>query len=505
MLRYPIGLQDFKGLIEDGYVYIDKTEHIYQLLQGKYYFFSRPRRFGKSLLLSTIDYIFQAKKELFEGLWIENKIEWKEFPIIRLDFSPMNYRDLGLEEALHREVLRNADKYAISLKQGDSKDLFRELILELSKIEKVVILIDEYDKPIIDYLEPDQLHEAKKNRDIMKNFYGVLKNLDGHIRFLFITGVSKFSKVSIFSDLNHLLDITVHPKYGTLVGYTQTEMENYFGQVITQIAKNQELSYENLKQQIKEWYNGYSWLGEKVYNPFSVLCYLSSERIANYWFETGTPTFLVKMINKEFEYNFEEIFADDKILSNFQIENIYPPTLLFQTGYLTIQRQDDIGSYILSYPNREVKQSLIVHLLGDYTNLPHINATTKRLKIAFEEHNFEFFQEQINILFSKIPYQLFEANQEKYYHAVIFLIFQLLGYHIENEVSTSKGRIDSVIFTKETIYILEFKINDSSENAIRQIREKEYFKKYLDRNKPIFLVGIALKNKEVENMIVEKL
>ena len=504
MLRYPIGLQDFKGLIEDGYVYIDKTEHIYQLLQGKYYFFSRPRRFGKSLLLSTIDYIFQAKKELFKGLWIENKIEWKEYPIIRLDFSAMDYKNLSLEETLFRRLRETAQRYAIVIEDTVLKEYFRKLILELSKIERVVILIDEYDKPIIDYLEPDQIPEAQKNRNIMKNFYGVLKNLDGHIRFLFITGISKFSKVSIFSDLNHLEDLTVKPYSATLVGYTQSELEYYFGKRIEELAQNQGLSYEELLQSIKKWYNGYSWLGEKVYNPFSVLNFVKSGQLMNFWFETGTPTFLVKLINKEFAYNFEKVKADDMILSNFNIENIYPLTLLFQTGYLTIQ--EVIGrKYILSYPNLEVKYSLIEHLLLDYTNITHLNGTAMEIQDAFEEQNFELFQDQINILFSKIPYQIFEANQEKYYHAVIFLIFQLLGYYIESEVSTSKGRIDSVIFTTENIYILEFKINDSAENAIRQIREKEYFKKYLDRNKPIFLVGIALKNKEVENMIVEKL
>jgi len=504
MLRYPIGLQDFKGLIEDGYVYIDKTEHIYQLLQGKYYFFSRPRRFGKSLLLSTIDYIFQAKKELFKGLWIEDKIEWKEYPIIRLDFSPMNYRDLGLENELLRSLRRIAKKYNLEIDFDSSKVFFENLILELSKIEKVVILIDEYDKPIIDYLEPDQLHEAKKNRSIMKNFYGVLKNLDSHIRFLFITGVSKFSKVSIFSDLNHLEDLTVKPYSATLVGYTQSELEHYFGKRIEEIAQNQGLSYEELLQSIKKWYNGYSWLGEKVYNPFSVLNFVKSGQLMNFWFETGTPTFLVKILNKNFEYNFEEVEANDTILSNFDIENIYPLTLLFQTGYLTIKKHTG-RFYVLSYPNLEVKYSLLENILTDYTKLPNTSATAYRIRQSFDTHNFELFQEQINILFSKIPYQLFEANQEKYYHAIIFMILHLLGYDIECEISTSKGRIDAVIITEKSVYILEFKINDSSENAIRQIREKEYFKKYLDRNKPVFLVGIALKDKEIETMIVENL
>jgi len=505
MLRYPIGIQDFEKLRLNNFIYIDKTPQIFELLQGAgYYFFSRPRRFGKSLLLSTLNYIFEGKKKLFKDLWIENKIEWKEHPIIRLDFSAMNYRDLGLESEILDRLKEIAKKYGIKIKARSAKKYFHELILALSKTEKVVILIDEYDKPIIDYLEPEQIQTAKEHRDIMKNFYGVLKNLDAHIRFLFITGVSKFSKVSIFSDLNHLEDLTIKPYSATLVGYTQSELESYFGERIKEIAQNQGLSYENLLQEIKSWYNGYSWLGEKVYNPFSVLNYLKSEQIMNFWFETGTPTFLVKLINKEFQFNFESVEADDRILSNFNIENIYPLTLLFQTGYLTIEKQVDLGIYQLKYPNREVKQSLTVHLLGDYTDLPNINSTARNIKDAFEKHDFELFQEQINVLFSKIPYQIFEAKQEKYYHAVIFLIFQLMGYYVENEVSTSKGRIDSVVFSKTNIYVLEFKINNSAESAISQIREKEYYKKYLDREKPIFLVGISLKNKEVEAILVEK-
>ena len=504
MLRYPIGLQDFEKLRINNFIYIDKTPQIFELLQGAgYYFFSRPRRFGKSLLLSTLNYIFEGKKELFKDLWIENKIEWKEHPIIRLDFSAMNYRDLSLESEILDRLKKVAKKYGVKITARSAKKYFHELILALSKNEKVVILIDEYDKPIIDYLEPEQIPTAKENRDIMKNFYGVLKNLDGHIRFLFITGVSKFSKVSIFSDLNHLLDITIHPKFGTIVGYTQSEVEHYFGEKIKEIAQNQGLSYEELLLKIKEWYNGYSWLAEKVYNPFSVLCYLSSENLINHWFETGTPTFLVKIINKNFQYNFEKINADDRMLSNFLLDDIQALPLLFQTGYLTIDKKiEDL--FVLSYPNKEVKQSLTKHLLYDYTSETATSFVAMSIRDAFEKHDFELFQEQINVLFSKIPYQIFDANQEKYYHAIIFLIFQLLGYYVENEVSTSKGRIDSVIFSKTNIYVLDFKINDSAESAISQIKEKEYYKKYLDRNKPIFLVGISLKNKEVEAILVEK-
>ena len=505
MLRYPIGIQDFEKLRLNDFIYIDKTQQIFELLEGAgYYFFSRPRRFGKSLLLSTLNYIFEGKKELFKDLWIENKIDWKSYPIIRLDFSAMNYRDLGLHESLFRRLRDIAKKYQLQIEDNSLKDFFEKLILELSKTEKVVILIDEYDKPIVDYLEPEQIPTAKENRDILKNFYGVLKNLDGHIRFLFITGVSKFSKVSIFSDLNHLEDLTIDSSFATIVGYTQSELEKYFGQRIVQLAHNQGFSYEDLLQKIKEWYNGYSWLGEKVYNPFSVLRFMKNGHLMNYWFETGTPTFLVKLINKEFQYNFEKVKADDRMLSNFQLEDIQTLPLLFQTGYLTIQEKID-RKYILSYPNLEVKYSLLEHLLGEHTKLNSVNAVADDLKEAFEQQDFELFQEQINVLFSKIPYQIFEANQEKYYHAIIFLIFQILGYYVENEVSTSKGRIDSVVFSKENIYILEFKINDSAQNALKQIREKEYFKKYLDKNKPIFLVGIALKNKEIENILLEKL
>ncbi|NJO66024.1 MAG: AAA family ATPase, partial [Richelia sp. RM2_1_2] len=262
-----------------------------------------------------------------------------QHPIIHLSFAVMDYKNLDLEQEIKRYLRLNAQKYAIQLQDDIPKFMFQQLILELSKIEKVVVLIDEYDKPIIDYLEPEQISTAQKHRDILKNFYGILKDSDKYIRFLFITGVSKFSRVSIFSDLNHLLDISLHPKFATLTGYTQKEMESYFSEPIREIAQNQRVSYNDLMEQIRLWYNGYSWLGEKVYNPFSVLCYLSSGQLSNYWFETGSPTFLIKILRKEMEFDFEEVEANEFMMNSYQIENLHPITLLFQTGYLTIQEK----------------------------------------------------------------------------------------------------------------------------------------------------------------------
>ncbi len=504
MQRYPIGIQDFESLREDGYVYIDKTEQIYKLLDGKYYFLSRPRRFGKSLLINTLDAIFSGKKHLFEGLWIEDKIEWKTYPIIRLSFAIMDYKNLGLEHQIIASLQKNAQKYKLNIDLNSPKAAFIDLIEKLSQIDKVVILIDEYDKPLIDYLEPDQIPTAQKHRDILKNFYGTLKDSDKYIRFVFITGVSKFSKVSIFSDLNHLEDLTINPLSATLVGYTQSELEKYFGQEIKQMAEKEGLSYAEMLEKIRLWYNGYSWQGEKVYNPFSILRFVKSADFMNFWFETGSPNFLIQILNRDFDYNFEDIEADDRILGSFQLENLNPITLLFQTGYLTIKEK--IGrDYVLTYPNKEVKYSLLENLLGDYTQLPNLSATAKRVHKAFETQNWEMLKEQINILFSKIPNQIFDAHQEKYYHAIIFMIFQLLDYQIQAEVSTSKGRIDVVVSTTKNIFIVEFKLNESAEKAILQIREKEYYKPYLEKERNIILVGISLENKEVQGILVENL
>jgi len=504
MQKLPLGIQDFEKIRQEDFLYVDKTAEIYHILGGSYFFLSRPRRFGKSLLINTLKEIFLGKKHLFEGLWIEDKISWEKHPVIHLDSLLMDYKTLGLEHQLCARLEDNAQNYNLTLKSTSAKEKFRELIISLAQKNRVVILMDEYDKPLVDYLDEGELHIAKENQAILKNFYGVLKGLDKYIRFVFLTGVSKFSRTSIFSELNHLTDLTLHPKAEKLVGYTQTELEHYFDKNITQIAVNQNITKEKLLKKIKKWYNGYSWLGKKIYNPFSVLSFLSQEQFRNFWFETGSPTFLMKVLRQDLTYNFERVRADDTILMTFQLENLHPISLLFQTGYLTIQAQKGM-TYTLTYPNQEVKKSLTEHLLYDYTRISSANGVAMDIAEAFENQDFDLLKKILNSLIAKIPYSIFEQNLESYYHAVFFMIFQLLGYYIECEVQTSKGRIDAVLKTENQIFIIEFKVEKSTQNAIAQIRERQYFQRFLDQKKEIILVGIRCIHKTFQDIQVEKL
>ncbi len=503
--KYSIGIQDFAELIEGNYVYVDKTKYIYQMLQGKYYFLSRPRRFGKSLLVNTLYYLFEGRKDLFKGLWIEEKIEWKKYPIIKIDFTLLSYDELGLEISLKKRLLDIAQEYNIEINTEDIKSIFNELIIKLSKIEKVVILIDEYDKPIGDYLEKEELDIAVKNRDILKNFYSTLKGLDSHIRFFFLTGITKFAKVSIFSDLNNLDDLTLHPKYGALVGYTQTELEFYFSERLKEIAISEKLPYIDFLEKVKKWYNGYNWRGEEtVYSSFSMLRFLSHGEFNNFWFETGTPSLLVKLMREKVVVDVDNLVAGDDLISNFSIEKINFVTLLYQAGYLTIkEKNDDI--YVLTYPNLEVKKSMFRYLLNDFSNVANASSSVVYyIEQALLKRDFELLKQQINVLFSSIPAEIFEQRLESYYHAIIFLTFQLLGYKMQAEVRTSGGRIDAVLDFDNAVFLFEFKVNKTPEIALNQIKEKKYFQKYLQPNKEIYLIGVNCFEKEIKDILVEK-
>ena len=330
MKKYPIGIQDFRKIREEGYLYVDKTEIICRLLmRGSYYFLSRPRRFGKSLLLSTIHEIFSGNRDLFKGLWIDNNWDWnKKHPIIHFKLSKSDYQELGLRQALISELDKSAAILNITLSKPSLKERFEELILKASVNAKIVLLIDEYDKPIIDYLEnPDK---ANENREILKQFYSIIKDSDPYIRFLLITGVSKFSKVSIFSDLNNLSDITFHPQFNDLGGITQQELETNFSEEIKSLSEYN----PSVLNDVKLWYNGYTWNGKQtVYNPFSLLRFIESGQFENYWFSTGTPTFLVNFIREAGKFTLdEEEYTSLSSLSQFDVNHLEFKPMLFQTG-----------------------------------------------------------------------------------------------------------------------------------------------------------------------------
>jgi hypothetical protein len=470
MRKYPIGEQDFGGIIKGGFVYVDKTRLIHTLIDsGKYYFLSRPRRFGKSLLLSTIEEIFKGNKELFKGLWIENNWNWeRKHPVIHIGISSLDYQELGLKEALTREMDKIAGRFGWVLTSLTLKNKFTELIEKAATQESVVILIDEYDKPIIDYLDdPDK---AETNRQVFKEFYSVLKDAGKYIRLLLITGVSRFSKVSIFSDLNNLNDITLHPRYATLTGITQAELESNFAEEITAQQQNN----PDILRDLKTWYNGYSWHEgiDTVYNPFSLLSYMDAGVFQNYWFQTGTPGFLIKEVqnNPAFAFLEEELNVGNEALNDLfgktktgvGWEHMNPVTLMFQTGYLTIHSYNQQQrEYILGYPNLEVKESVLIYLVSGYSGneLGRVRPTVNELGRAFTRNDIPRVIKIIDTLFSTIPNPLWIGARESFFHGLIHNTFQLLGINLESEAHSSNGRADIVVKTTTHIYVMEFKLD----------------------------------------------
>jgi len=505
MRKYPIGIQDFRKIIESDYLYIDKTKIIFDLItNGSYYFLSRPRRFGKSLLLSTIKEIYSGSKELFKGFWIENNWDWNKIhPVIHVKFASMGFGEIGLEKGIVNALNEIAEEHKITLSNQSVALGFKELITKLSVDKKVVILIDEYDKPVIDYLE--NLDKAYENRTILKRFYSVLKDNDQNIEFLLITGVGKFTKVSIFSDLNNLRDISIDKKFSTLVGITQSELDITFTQEIEEFG----IENENIKADIKRFYNGYSWgAKETVYNPFSLLSFMQTGEFKIFWFETGTPTFLIEQVKKRSLFNFEEVEADLEGLSDLNIDNLNSSALLFQTGYLTITDYDkETGIYTLKYPNKEVKDSLNRRLLVAYRYSEQGTSTPLVIHLlkAFKANDIEEVVNIINTAFETIPYDLWKGATELHYHALTHLIFTLLGSFTESEVHSSKGRCDMIVKTSIHIFALEFKLDKSAEEALNQIETKGYLKPFAldERTKVAIGISFSSEKKGIESYLVK--
>ncbi|MGB0524562.1 MAG: AAA family ATPase [Flammeovirgaceae bacterium] len=511
MQKLPIGIQDFREVRTKDFLYVDKTPLVYQLVNyAKYFFLSRPRRFGKSMLVSTIAELFQGSQDLFKGLWIEDQWDWsKTNPVIEFKFNSAAYQDIGLDAYLFQRLGEQAARYGISLHKTTPVGQLEELILALSqKLGQVVMLVDEYDKPIIDYL--DDIPQAEANRNTLKKFYSALKPLDLHIRMVFLTGVSKFSRTSIFSDLNNLKDLTTSRQFNALCGITQEELDTYFVEENKALAVAYGEAEDWAKMRIKKWYNGYAWgnLNQRLYNPFSILQVYSDLKFDNYWFASGTPTFLIKLLKNEQLYDLEERIVPENLLGSYELAHIAPDTLLFQTGYLTIKGSTRTREYILGYPNQEVKESMLQYLLADYVkgrNLSNISPAL-RMANALLDHELDQLPTYINALIGSIPYELHQ-NNEAYYHTVMHLAFSLIGVHIQSEVHVAKGRLDSIIQADHAVYIFEFKVNDSAENAIEQIKKQGYVQPYLGQAKPVYAIGASFNTelKEVDSWLVEEL
>lgn len=496
--KLPIGIQDFETIISEGYTYIDKTEVIYQLItQGKPYFLSRPRRFGKSLLVSTFHALFSGRRDLFKGLWIDHSDwNWVAYPIIRLDMSTINNStaekfEMDLIRALNEIALEND----VTLTGTSSANHLESLIKKLSAKQKVVVLIDEYDKPLIDNIE--NLDLAKENRRILQQFYTILKAEDRHLKFIFLTGVTRFSKVSVFSGMNNLIDLSLLDQCSALLGYTREELVHYFSNEIRELAFKNGVDIEDYYAQIKEWYNGYKFSreGEYVYNPFSVLNLFNSKVFNAYWFETGTPSFLIDQIKKrEFDLtNLEHINVDSDSFNSCELEDLPTLSLLYQTGYLTIKYFiQQVNAYSLGFPNREVSQSFSKSLLVNFSNSKAecskllVDISTNLNTRPWEYHQFFKIMESLLAL---IPYELY-VKHEKYFHSLFYLTIKLAGFQIGAEIHTQQGRTDAALEDKDKVIIFEFKLNESPQVAIDQIKHKKYYELYQDRQLPIYLVGI---------------
>jgi hypothetical protein len=511
MKDLSLPLNDFANVINGNRIYVDKTKFLLPLIERQgFYFLSRPRRFGKSLLLSTFKYIFQGRKDLFKGLYIEDKIEWKTYPVIYLDFLNISYKDTTLAEGLKHYLLLQAEKENIILRGSSPRDLLSELITKLKEkySQNVVILIDEYDKSIVDYI--DEPAQAAINRDTLKNFFGTLKGMTVDIQFIFLTGVSKFSKVSLFSDLNNLTDLTLDENFTTALGYTQEELESYFAEYLEKISLQKNITLTELLAETKRWYNGYSWNGlDSVYNPYSILNFLYSGKFLNHWFSTGTPTMVVKMLNKKYIEDFKDVPLDTFELERYDITQVekHLVSLLFQTGYLTITEKIDEETFLLNYPNKEVRDSFNSFRVADYIEGDvSLSKLKYNLKTSLFSGNIDFFVENLTILFAQIPYQIATPKLEAYYQLIIYLTLKILGLEIIAEDNTNKGRIDAVIFVPNYIYIIEFKFSSSTKQALLQIKDKKYYEKYLADGRQVCLVGMNFdyENRTVIECVMEK-
>ena len=499
MKRLTSSIFSFEKIINEGILYVDKTEFIWNLIQDEgTYFLSRPRRFGKSLTVSTLEAVFQGKKELFKGLAIYDKpYDWKPYPVIHLDFANVNASTADqMESYLNDKLAMQASAFGVALKGTSSSTRFENLIQDLAGQGKVVILVDEYDKPI---LESFGKHYAQDILELLKAFYSVIKSYDANERFAFITGVSKFSHVSLFSGMNNPTDLTMRSDYATMLGFTQEEFEANYAEYIDVAVRKLGISREAFLEKMKKWYDGYKFSGnaETVYNPVSVTKFFESPDplFSNYWFSTATPTFLLEYCRNT-NFDFKAILTDpvpEIAFDAYELDSIDPLALFLQTGYLTIKDttiRKDRTYYYLKFPNEEVQWSFEMYLLNVYTGYrtKEISSTVEALIRNLGSGNVKEIERIVKNFFANFPYAI-QLNDEKYYQSVFYALFYLIGIDIEAEVYTNDGRIDTTIEEGNWRYIFEFKLNQTSEIALDQIEQKEYFQKYLRSGKRIMIVG----------------
>ncbi|MEZ5537531.1 MAG: ATP-binding protein [Thiolinea sp.] len=493
--KLPIGIQTFSRIRREDYYYVDKTQLMVNLARsGVHYFLSRPRRFGKSLFLDTLKEMFEANKPLFKGLAAHDQWDWSvKYPVLRFSFGGENYnRESSLADTLDAQLQLLEQQHQLPPTTDSISGRFSHLLVRLHQQtgQPVVVLIDEYDKPILDALNNPEL--ARANRDFLRGFYGNIKDYDTHIRFSFLTGVSRFSKVSIFSGLNNLIDISLDPDYATLCGYTDHDIDSVFAAELEGLDRDE----------IRDWYNGYNWLGEGVYNPFDILQLFRNREFKSYWFETGTPTFLIELLAERHVPSLKlgEMISSDSILSGFDVDDITTEALMFQTGYLTIKKQEKLAEqyfYTLGYPNREVYKSLNESLLSWLVkDKSRQSQNSFRLYQLLSANDFPGLKALFHAFFAGIPHQWYTKstiqNYEGYYASVFYSYFASLGLDIILEDATNLGRIDMTLKFNGQIYIFEFKVVEMNPDgsAMQQIKDKAYMDKYRGLQQPIHLIGV---------------
>jgi hypothetical protein len=486
MKKLPLGIQSFDKLRKADYIYIDKTKEILDLVESyQYVFLSRPRRFGKSLLISTITELFRGNEEYFKELYIHDKWNWEEkYPVIEIKFDGIEDSN-DLKSKLESTINEIAKRYNIEAREYESSTVLRSLIVDLNnKFNKqVIILIDEYDKAILDNIT--DIEEAKKCREILKVFYSQIKGADQYIKFAMLTGVSKFTKTSVFSGLNNITDVSLKPQFGTICGYTQTDVEEKF-----LVETNADVS------KVKKWYNGYNFFGESVYNPYDILNFVDENgQFKNYWFETGTPSFLLKLINENnyFVPRLNDVYLSATEMNSFDVTNIKLETLLFQAGYLTIVDTMQVGTelfYKLKFPNLSVRDSFYNYLSDNLVN----SSDKVRLKLSsinsIINSEIEELEMSFRRLFSSLSYSSYMKNNiakfEGYYSNIIYVYLSTLGFELIQEDFSSEGRIDLTLKHQDKVFIFEFKV--TNEDPLEQIKEKKYYEKYSD--KEVYIIGI---------------
>jgi len=503
--KLPIGIQTFREIREEGYYYVDKSALAVQLAeQGKYYFLSRPRRFGKSLFLDTLKELFEGNAALFRGLAAEQRWNWAvKYPVLRISFGGGVLGSVAdLHQSLHQQLTSLERQYQLQSQYPDYRSRFKELITQVAQAtgQRVVILVDEYDKPILDRIEDPAI--ALQIREALKDLYSVIKDTDAHVKFAFLTGVSKFSKVSLFSGLNNLKDITLDARYSAICGYTEADVDAVFTSELPGLDRDQ----------IRLWYNGYNWLGTPVYNPFDLLLLFDKRQFQPFWFETGTPTFLIKLLTGRgsFVPDLGRLCADGELLSTFDVDNIPAEALMFQAGYLTIDQQQMQGAdilYRLRYPNREVFQSLHNSLLDVLVQSARKRLDHRiRLYELLDAHDLPGLQALFTAFFASIPTDWYRNNPiaqyEGYYASVFYSYFAALGLDITVEDSSNQGRLDMAVRFNGHIYLFEFKVVElvPEGKALAQLKAKNYAAKYLASGEPIDLIGVEF-SKEARNVV----